>query len=173
MCVVQVWLRARWLRSRARRRVLRGAAAPSLCMCVAGSRSLACWVALSLSAVTWLTRCDPRGRWIETRLRSLSRRRCAQRASERCRAFTFSQPARPQPTHRPSALAHNPNCPLGVACAQLPWIVHSCDGSGCHEARHVSFHSITGFATHEGTPPEVAEGTSCGCQTIANHHLRG
>jgi len=56
---------------------------------------------------------------------------------------------------------------------ELPWIVHSCDGSGCHEARHVSFHSMTGFATHEGTPPEVAEGTSCGCQTIANHHLRG
>ena len=55
----------------------------------------------------------------------------------------------------------------------LPWMVHCCDGSGCKEAKHVSFHSITGFATCEGAPPEVAEGTSCGCTTIANHHLRG
>ena len=54
----------------------------------------------------------------------------------------------------------------------LSWIVHTCNGSGCREARHVSFHSITGFSTFEGTPPEVASGLACGCQ-IANHHLRG
>ena len=56
----------------------------------------------------------------------------------------------------------------------LPWIVHTTDGSGCHEARHVSFHSISGFSTFEGLPPEVAEGGGCSCgANIANHHLRG
>ena len=54
----------------------------------------------------------------------------------------------------------------------LPWIVHTCDGSGCREAKHVSFHAVTGFSTFEGAPPEVAEGLACSCQ-IANHHLRG
>ena len=55
----------------------------------------------------------------------------------------------------------------------LPWIVHTCNGvDGCREARRVSFHSITGFATYESAPPEVAEGLACSCQ-IANHHLRG
>ena len=54
----------------------------------------------------------------------------------------------------------------------LAWIVHTCDGSGCREAKHVSFHSMTGFSTYEGVPPEVAEGLACSC-TIANHHLRG
>ena len=53
-----------------------------------------------------------------------------------------------------------------------PWIVHTCDGSGCKEARHVSFHSVAGFATCEGQPPEQAEGRACECQ-ISNHHLRG
>ena len=56
--------------------------------------------------------------------------------------------------------------------AHLPWIVHTCDGSGCREARHVSIASITGFSTYEGAPPEQAEGKACKCQ-IANHHLRG
>lgn len=54
----------------------------------------------------------------------------------------------------------------------LPWIVHTCDGSGCREAKHVSFYAVTGFSTFEGAPPEVAEGLACSCQ-IANHHLRG
>ena len=54
----------------------------------------------------------------------------------------------------------------------LPWIVHTCNGSGCREAKHVSFMSVTGFSTYEGAPPEVADGVACGC-TIANHHLRG
>ena len=54
----------------------------------------------------------------------------------------------------------------------LAWIVHTCNGSGCREARHVNFMSVTGFSTYEGQPPEVAEGLACGCQ-IANHHLRG
>lgn len=54
----------------------------------------------------------------------------------------------------------------------LPWIVHTTDGSGCQEARHVAFHSISGFSSFEGAPPEVAEGTACACN-IANHHLRG
>ena len=54
----------------------------------------------------------------------------------------------------------------------LPWIVHTCNGSGCREAKHVSFHSVTGFSTYEGVPPEVEEGVACGCQ-VANHHLRG
>lgn len=56
--------------------------------------------------------------------------------------------------------------------ADLPWIVHTCDGSGCREAKHVSFHSMTGFSTFEGQPPEQIEGVACKC-TIANHHLRG
>ena len=54
----------------------------------------------------------------------------------------------------------------------LSWIVHTCDGSGCHEARHVQFNSICGFSTYEGQPPEQAQGLACSC-TIANHHLRG
>ena len=54
----------------------------------------------------------------------------------------------------------------------LCWIVHTCDGSGCREAKHVTFHSMTGFSTYEGQPPEQAEGIACSC-TIANHHLRG
>ena len=54
----------------------------------------------------------------------------------------------------------------------LPWIVHTCDGSGCREAKHVTFHSICGFSTFEGSPPEQADGTACDC-AIANHHLRG
>jgi hypothetical protein len=56
--------------------------------------------------------------------------------------------------------------------SDLSWIVHRCDGGGCREAKHVSFHSMTGFSTFEGQPPEQAEGLACGC-TIANHHLRG
>ena len=58
--------------------------------------------------------------------------------------------------------------------SHLPWIVHSmCNGvEGCREATHVSFHSITGFSTYEGEPPEKAEGRCCAC-AIANHHLRG
>ena len=55
--------------------------------------------------------------------------------------------------------------------SDLAWIVHTCSG-GCREAKHVSFHSITGFSTYEGEPPEKAEGLCCSC-TIANHHLRG
>ena len=54
----------------------------------------------------------------------------------------------------------------------LAWIVHTCDGSGCREARHVQFHSISGFSTFEGTPPEQTAGQACDC-AIANHHLRG
>ena len=54
----------------------------------------------------------------------------------------------------------------------LAWIVHTCDGSGCREARHVQFHSISGFSTFEGTPPEQTAGRACDC-AIANHHLRG
>ena len=54
----------------------------------------------------------------------------------------------------------------------LAWIVHTCDGSGCREARHVQFHSISGFSTFEGTPPEQTAGKACEC-AIANHHLRG
>ena len=53
----------------------------------------------------------------------------------------------------------------------LPWIVHSSQ-AGCREARHVHFHSLSGFETYEGSPPEQAEGKTCGCH-IANHHLRG
>ena len=56
--------------------------------------------------------------------------------------------------------------------SDLPWIIHKCDGSGCHEARHVSILSVSGFSTFEGAPPEQAEGKACRCQ-IANHHLRG
>ena len=56
--------------------------------------------------------------------------------------------------------------------SDLPWIVHTCDGSGCIEARHVSFHSVSAFSTFEGTPPEQLEGKACRCH-IANHHLRG
>jgi hypothetical protein len=54
----------------------------------------------------------------------------------------------------------------------LPWIVHSSNGSGCHEARHVFFHSLSGFETFEGPPPEQVQGMACSC-AIANHHLRG
>ena len=54
----------------------------------------------------------------------------------------------------------------------LPWIIHTCDGSGCREARHVVFNSICGFSTYEGAPPEQLRGTACSCP-IANHHLRG
>ena len=54
----------------------------------------------------------------------------------------------------------------------LPWIVHTCDGSGCHEAKHVSFNTLSGFQTYEGQPPEQVEGKACSCQ-ISNHHLRG
>lgn len=54
----------------------------------------------------------------------------------------------------------------------LPWIVHTCDGSGCREARHVHFSSVTGFETYEGAPPEQAAGNACSC-AISNHHLRG
>ena len=54
----------------------------------------------------------------------------------------------------------------------LPWIVHTTDGSGCHEAKHVSFNTLSGFQTYEGQPPEQAEGKACSCQ-ISNHHLRG
>ena len=54
----------------------------------------------------------------------------------------------------------------------LAWIIHTCDGSGCREARHVQFHSISGFSTFEGAPPEQTEGRACDC-AIANHHLRG
>jgi hypothetical protein len=53
----------------------------------------------------------------------------------------------------------------------LSWIVHTC-GSGCREARHVTFNSICGFSTAEGAPPEQVEGRACSC-AIANHHLRG
>lgn len=56
--------------------------------------------------------------------------------------------------------------------ADLPWIVHTSDGSGCREARHVFFHSLSGFETFEGAPPEQADGKACNC-AIANHHLRG
>ena len=54
----------------------------------------------------------------------------------------------------------------------LPWIVHTCDGSGCYEAKHVNFNTLSGFMTYEGQPPEQAEGKACTCQ-ISNHHLRG
>jgi len=54
----------------------------------------------------------------------------------------------------------------------LPWIVHSSDGSGCREAKHVSIHAVSGFETYEGQPPEQVEGLTCSC-AIANHHLRG
>ena len=54
----------------------------------------------------------------------------------------------------------------------IPWMVHTCDGDGCREARHVAIHSVSGFETCEGQPPEVAEGRACNCQ-ISNHHLRG
>lgn len=50
----------------------------------------------------------------------------------------------------------------------LPWIVHTCSGSGCSEARHVTFSSAHKFSTFEGAPPEQ----TCDC-AIANHHLRG
>jgi hypothetical protein len=50
----------------------------------------------------------------------------------------------------------------------LAWIVHTCDGSGCYEATHVNFESVTGMSTFEGSPPEQ----KCECN-IANHHLRG
>lgn len=57
----------------------------------------------------------------------------------------------------------------------LPWMVHTCDGSGCREARHVSFESVSGFSTYEGAPPEQSAGSNAQCCTcqIANHHLRG
>ena len=51
-------------------------------------------------------------------------------------------------------------------------MVHTCDGDGCREARHVAIHSVSGFETCEGQPPEVGEGRACNCQ-ISNHHLRG
>ena len=54
----------------------------------------------------------------------------------------------------------------------LPWIVHTCNGDGCREIKHVTFLSVTGFSTFEGEPPEKAEGRCCPC-AIANHHLRG
>jgi hypothetical protein len=54
----------------------------------------------------------------------------------------------------------------------LPWIVHTCDGSACREARHVAFHSLSGFSTFEGQPPEQLAGAACAC-AISNHHLRG
>ena len=55
----------------------------------------------------------------------------------------------------------------------LAWIVHCCSSADkCREAKHVSFHSVTGFSTFEGEPPEKAEGICCSCQ-IANHRLRG
>lgn len=57
---------------------------------------------------------------------------------------------------------------------ELPWIIHTCDGSGCREARHVAFDGVTGFSTFEGPPPEQLAGSgvrACSCQ-IANHHLR-
>ena len=54
----------------------------------------------------------------------------------------------------------------------LPWIVHSSDGSGCREAKHVCIASIEGFETFEGQPPEQVAGRACSCP-IANHHLRG
>ena len=54
----------------------------------------------------------------------------------------------------------------------LPWIVHTTDGSGCHVCQHVSFNTLSGFQTYEGAPPEQAEGNACSCQ-ISNHHLRG
>ena len=38
----------------------------------------------------------------------------------------------------------------------LAWIVLTCNGSGCREARHVNFMSVTGFSTYEGQPPEVS-----------------
>ena len=53
----------------------------------------------------------------------------------------------------------------------LPWIVHSAC-HGCREARHVNIHSIAGFSTFEGQPPEQIDGKACSCP-IANHHLRG
>ena len=53
----------------------------------------------------------------------------------------------------------------------LPWIVHSAV-NGCCEAKHVNIHSIAGFSTYEGQPPEQIEGKVCSCP-IANHHLRG
>ena len=54
----------------------------------------------------------------------------------------------------------------------LPWIVHTCDGSGCFEAHHVNFNTLDGFKTGEGQPQEQLEGKACSCQ-ISNHHLRG
>jgi hypothetical protein len=51
----------------------------------------------------------------------------------------------------------------------LPWIVHTSDGSGCHEADHVLFKTLIGFETFEGCPPDQG---SCKC-TVSNHHLRG
>ena len=57
----------------------------------------------------------------------------------------------------------------------LPWMIHACDGRGCHEARHVAFDGVAGFSTYEGPPPEQSPGSgvrACSCQ-IANHHIRG
>ena len=50
----------------------------------------------------------------------------------------------------------------------LPWVVHVCDGLGCAAFKHVSFRSLSGFETFEGTPPEQ----KCSC-VISSHHLRG
>ena len=50
----------------------------------------------------------------------------------------------------------------------LPWIVHTCNKSGCHEAKHVQFRTLSGFETCEGAPAEQ----TCAC-TVSNHHLRG
>jgi PHD/YefM family antitoxin component YafN of YafNO toxin-antitoxin module len=50
----------------------------------------------------------------------------------------------------------------------LCWIVHTCDGSGCREVKHVSFLSLDSFSTFEGPPPDQ----KCAC-CVAKHHLRG
>ena len=50
----------------------------------------------------------------------------------------------------------------------LCWIVHTCNGTGCREVKHVTFHTVDSFSTFEGPPPDQ----SCGCN-VANHHLRG
>jgi hypothetical protein len=46
--------------------------------------------------------------------------------------------------------------------------VHTCNKSGCHEAKHVQFRTLSGFETCEGAPAEQ----NCTC-TVSNHHLRG
>ena len=50
----------------------------------------------------------------------------------------------------------------------LAWIVHTCNGTGCREATHVTMKSIDGFSTFEGAPPDQ----TCKC-CVAKHHLRG